>query len=115
MQFGHVELKQSHIGQFEDKLGVFATRDFKKGEIVLKWKLSVLTKEQYTHLPALERENFCHLRKGVIYYYPDPERHVNRSKTPNLISDFETEADIAMRDIKKGEELSIADTTVEDF
>jgi hypothetical protein len=57
-------------------------------------------------------------RNGVskeVYYYPDPERHVNRSKNPNVAPDFEREANIALCDIKKGEELSILDSTKEDF
>ena len=41
--FGDVQLKKSGIGQFEDGLGVFASRDFKAGEIVIKWNLKTLT------------------------------------------------------------------------
>ena len=32
MDDSEVEIKQSHIGQFDDGLGVFAKRDFKKGK-----------------------------------------------------------------------------------
>ncbi len=55
------------------------------------------------------------IRNGIIYCYPDPERHVNRSSHPNVFADFEIEADIALRDIQKGEELSIPLSTQEDF
>ncbi len=110
-----VEIKKSNIGQFEDGLGVFAIRDFSKGEVVLKWNLSVLSEGEYNELPSYERENFCHKRNGKIYFYPDPERHVNRSANPNVYPDFEKEVDIALRDIKPGDELSIAKEVVEDI
>ena len=106
--FGDVQLKESDIGQFKDGLGVFANKDFKAGEIVIKWKLKILTKHQYQDLPLYEKENFCHKRDGIQWLYPDPERHVNRSKNPNVVPNFEMQANIALRDIKKGEELSIA-------
>ena len=87
MDFGDVVVKRSGIGQFKDGLGVFANRDFKKGEVVIKWKLQILTKELYERLPEGEKQ-FTHKRNGVIYYYPDPERHVNRFKNPNVYPDF---------------------------
>lgn len=115
MDFGDVVIKKSGIGQFADGLGVYANRDFKKGEVVLKWNLKILTTQEYEALPLYEQINFCHSRNNVIYYYPDPERHVNRSKNPNVLSAIDQQANIALRDIKKGEELSISDTTQEDF
>jgi len=114
MNFGDVVVKRSGIGQFKDGLGVFANRDFKKGEVVIKWKLQILTKELYERLPEGDK-HFTHERRGIIYYYPDPERHVNRYKDPNVYPDFKKGADIALRDIKCGEELSILDTVEEDF
>ncbi len=109
-----IEIKKSTIGQFNDGLGVFALRDFRKGEIVIKYNLKTLTEEEYNQLPS-EEKHFTHKRNGVIYYYPDPERHVNRFSDPNVYPDFEQEADIALRDIKKGEELSIEKDFKEDF
>ncbi len=46
MDFGDVLLKKSEIGQFEDGLGVFANRDFKQGEVVVRWNLTILTEEE---------------------------------------------------------------------
>jgi hypothetical protein len=115
MDFGDVIVKKSAIGQFEDGLGVFAKRDFKKGEVVVQWNLKVLKKEEYEDLSDYERNNFCHTRNGIINFYPDPERHVNRSKNPNVTIDFEKQADVALRDIKIGEELSIPECIKEDF
>jgi hypothetical protein len=110
-----VEVRKSTIGQFEDGLEVFAIKGFKKGEIVVQWNLQVLTHEAYDKLSEYEKNNFCHKRGGVIYYYPIPERYVNRSDSPNVFPDFEKQADVALRDIKKGEELSIPANFVEDY
>lgn len=115
MDFRDIQIKKSGIGQFKDGLGAFAKRAFKKGEVVIKWNLSILTDEEYKKLSKYEQENFCHMRDNIIYYYPDPERHVNRSKNPNVVPDFEKEANIALCDIKKGEELSIPESIKEDF
>ena len=109
-----VIIKKSKIGQFQDGLGVFANKDFKKGEVLIKFNLKVLSKEEYQKLPKMEK-HFTHKRNDVIYYYPDPERHVNRSKNPNVCPGLDHSGDIALRDIKKGEELSILDSTKEDF
>lgn len=110
-----IKIRKSGIGQFQDGLGVFANQAFKKGEVVLQWNLKILSEEEYKNLPKYEQENFCHRRQGLIYLYPDPERHVNRSINPNVYPDFEKEANIALRDIKAGEELSIPEAVVEDF
>lgn len=115
MDFGNVQIKQSKIGQFKDGLGVYANKEFTKGDVVIKWNLKILNKEEYERLSKYEQENFCHTRHGTIYYYPDPERHVNRSRNPNVAPDFERKANIALSDIRKGDELSILDTTQEDF
>ncbi|MCB1107743.1 MAG: SET domain-containing protein [Chlamydiia bacterium] len=110
-----IEIKKSTVGQFKDGLGVFAKRRFKKGEIVIQWNLKILTSKEFDDLPEYERDHFCHHRKGKIYFYPDPERHVNRSINPNVIPDFDQEGNIAMRDIEIGEELSIPLSFEEDF
>jgi len=113
--FGDISIKKSKIGQFEDGLGAFANRDFEKGEIVIKWNLVALSEKEYSQLNNFEKENFCHQRHGIRWLYPDPERHVNRSEHPNVIPDFEKQANIALRNIKKGEELTIPETAIEDF
>ena len=46
--FGDIQLKKSKIGQFEDGLGAFANRDFKKGEVVIKWNLIALSEKAYS-------------------------------------------------------------------
>ncbi len=113
--FGDILLKKSNIGQFNDGFGSFANRDFKKGEVVIKWNLKPLSREDYDKLPKYEKDNFCHQRNGIRWLYLDPERHVNRYKHPNVAPDYEKQANIALRDIKTGEELSIDGTSIEDF
>lgn len=113
--FGDILLKESEIGQFDDRIGAFANRDFKKGEVVIQWNLKALSEHEYEKLPQYEKDNFCHHRDGICWLYPDPERHINRFSHPNVAPDFEKQANIALRDIKKGEELSISDNTIEDF
>lgn len=115
IDFGHVTLKESGIKQFPDGLGVFANRDFRKGEIVVKLKLREITKEEYNKLSEEERTYFTHKRDNQIIFYSEPERHVNRSENPNVYPDFEKEADIALRNIIRGEELSIPKDVNEDF
>lgn len=110
-----VEISESTIGQFEDGLGVFANRKFKKDETVIQWNLKILSEHEFNALSDYERDNFCHRRGGIIFFYPDPERHVNRSKHPNVVPDFEKQANIALRDIEVGEELSIPLSFEEDF
>lgn len=93
--------------------GAYAARDFKKGEVVIKYNLQELTFEQYKNLPEPEKSWFTHARNGKIFLYPEPERYVNSSKTPNMYVNLAQGADIALRDIKKGEKITI-DNSVED-
>ncbi len=92
--------------------GVYATRDFSKGEVVIAYQLVSLTPDQYTRLPKSEKM-FTHTYKGQIYLYNEPERYVNHSKNPNTVQDHTTKADIALRDIKNGEEIT-TDATKDD-
>jgi len=92
--------------------GAYANRDFKKGEIVIKYNLKSLSMEEYKSLPKSEKM-FTHKYKGQIYLYSEPERYVNHSKTPNTYQDHIQKADIALRDIKKGELLT-CDATKDD-
>ncbi len=86
--------------------GVYAARDFKKGEVVLKYTLKPITFEE---LMALPREEYLatHNNNGQIYLYPEPARYVNHSESPNVRNDHEQAADIAIRDIKAGECITV--------
>ena len=97
-------VKKSKIGQFDK--GVFANRDFKKGEIVVRYKnLKPLIKEEFKNLSQNEKR-FTHKHWGKIYLYPSPARYVNHSPKPNTVQNLKERYDIALRDLKKGEEIT---------
>lgn len=100
-----VVIKKSKIGQFPNGKGVFANRDFKKGEVVIKYNLKPLTKEEFENLSESEKE-FTHKHLGIIQLYSVPERYVNHTSNPNTIQDLKNKCDVAKRDIKKGEEIT---------
>lgn len=89
--------------------GVYAARDFKKGEIVIYYQLKSLTQEEFDSLPAHEKM-FTHTHWGQIYLYSEPERYVNDANDPNTIPDLKRQADIAVRDITKGEAITTNST-----
>ena len=98
-----VIIKKSKVGQFDK--GVFADRNFKKGEIVIKYNLKPLTKEECKKLTKSEKM-FTHSHWGQIYLYSIPERYVNHSLNGNVYQDLVKRCDVALRDIKKGEEIT---------
>lgn len=94
-----VKVKKSKI----HGLGVFATRDFKKGEIVLKWNPRELTKAQVEKLPRAEKR-YIMFSKGKYWLMRPPERFVNHSCDANTyVRNF---CDVAKRNIKTGEEIT---------
>jgi hypothetical protein len=93
--------------------GVYAARDFKKGEIVIKYNLKPLTKQEFENLPRGEKE-FTHTHRGTIHLYSEPERYVNHSNNPNTWQDLENFCDVALRDIAKGEMIT-TDATKDDI
>lgn len=93
--------------------GVYATKDFKKGEIVIKYTLKPLTHEEFKSLLKSEKR-FTHSQWNQIYLYSEPERYVNSSKTPNTYQDHKIQADIALQDIKNGEMIT-TDATKDDI
>jgi predicted enzyme related to lactoylglutathione lyase len=92
-------------GKLGDK-GIYANRDFKKDEIVLKYTLTPLTFKEFK---SLSSEDFLatHNVNGQIYLYHAPARYVNHSDNPNVRNDHDTQADIAIRDIKAGELITV--------
>jgi len=86
--------------------GLYAARDFKKGEVVIKYELQPLTFEE---LKALPPEDYAatHNVSGQIYLYPEPARYVSHSEDPNTKNDHERQVDIALRDIKAGELITV--------
>ncbi len=86
--------------------GVFAARDFKKGEVVIDWSAcsDVLTKEQMKKVPEHKKRYVSYLGKGKYVFFKSPGKYVNHS------CDSNTKAingcDVAVMDIKKGEEIT---------
>jgi uncharacterized protein len=84
--------------------GVFAARDFKKGEIVLKSDLShELTMKEIEKLDEIEKR-YIWPTKGKYILMLSPGRYVNHSCNPNTY--IKNSCDIALRDIKKGDEIT---------
>lgn len=92
--------------------GVFANRDFKKGDVVIKYNLKPLSEKEFEDLPESEKM-FVHTHRGQIYLYLEPERYVNHSENPNTYQDLVKKCDIALRDIEKGEPIT-TDATKDD-
>jgi len=85
--------------------GVFANRDFKKGEVVIKWNTDfVLPDEKIKQLPHDELK-YVVPYKGKFILQQAPARYVNHSCDPNTHVVDEC-SDVAIRDIKKGEEIT---------
>ena len=96
-----VTIKKSKI----NGRGVFANRDFKKGETVLKWDTSViLSKEEVGKLSSKEK-NYISPFKGKFLLQQPPACYVNHSCDPNtkVIDDC---LDKAIKNIKKGDEIT---------
>lgn len=93
--------------------GVYAARDFKKGEVVIQYELKSLTEAEYKKLPKSEQQ-FTHNHWGTIYLYSEPERYVNHSDNPNTYQDLVKQQDIALRNIRKNEAIT-GDATKDDI
>lgn len=94
-------LKKSKIAG----LGVFAARDFKKREIVIKYGFpDILTKKEVDQLPEKEKKYVSSVGEGKYILHQAPARFVNHSCDANTYSNHLS--DIAKREIKKGEEIT---------
>lgn len=95
--------------------GVFANRDFKKGEVVIKYNLKPLTKEEFENLSEKEK-HYTDFHDGKYWLFQIPERYVNHSCNPNTnqILNKDIKCDVAIKDIKKGEEIT-SDYSKEDI
>ena len=87
-------------------LGVFAKRNFKKGEKVLRWKPErEMSQEEFESMSPQERKYIPRLENGRYILMGIPERYINHSCGPNT-SYSGWDSDRAVRDIKKGEEIT---------
>lgn len=93
--------------------GVYANRNFHKGEVIKTYNIRSITEIEYKALSEFEKQ-FTHTRDGITYLYGEPDRYTNHSLSPNTVQDFEKNCDIALRDIEKGEMIT-TDATREDY
>jgi SET domain-containing protein len=98
--FDGIEIWKSQI----NKKGVFATKDFKKGDIIIRWDVShKLSKEEYEKLSKEEKQYVANINNEYIVNQI-PAKFVNHSCDANTsVKDY---CDIAIRDIKKWEEIT---------
>lgn len=93
-------IKKSKI----DKKGVFAARNFKKGEVITKWSQNTIKKSEIDKLAANDR-HYIYKAGGYKYLLmQSPEKYVNHSCAAN--TRVKNNCDIAIRDIRKGEEIT---------
>lgn len=86
--------------------GVYAARNFKKGEKVMDFNLKPLTQNDFNKLPKDEHK-FVHTFSGKMYLFPEPARYTNHSSKPNMAGDYTKMNDYAITDIKKGEMVTV--------
>jgi len=85
--------------------GVFAARNFKKGETVIIWHpKSLIFQKDMSSLSEDDRNHTTYAGKGKYFVMGSPERFVNHSCEPNTY--VEEQKDVALKDIKKGEEIT---------
>ena len=84
--------------------GVFANKNFKKGQVVIKYNLKPLTKKEFESLPESEK-HFTSFEDGKYWLFLPPERYVNHSCEPNTNPNLKEKSDFAIKNIKKGEEI----------
>ncbi|MDP2671290.1 MAG: SET domain-containing protein-lysine N-methyltransferase [bacterium] len=100
MKTDQVFLEHSNI----DGQGVFAARNFHKGEVVLQWDTShLLTKKEFAQLSDKDQE-YVAFKDGKYVAMQEPERYVNHSCDAN--TEPREFSDIATRTIQKGEEIT---------
>jgi uncharacterized protein len=98
------EVRQSSI----NGRGLFATRNIRKGEVVVRWKNTrELSSEEYKNLRQ-DDLRFIDVQNGRIFLVGEPERFSNHSCEANTIfgHDDGVDCDIASRDIYEGEEIT---------
>jgi SET domain-containing protein len=82
---------------------VFAARDFKKGEVVLKWNPKILEKSEIEKIKDNQKYYLYKVDKNKYYLMQPPEKFVNHSCEAN--TQAKNSCDVAVRNIRKGEEI----------
>ncbi len=110
-------LVKTKLGQSKiHGIGVFADQDIPQGTTVQKFVEGIdleIAPEIVGSLPEFLKQNLLHYAykdrvTGKYFLNSDDARFLNSSDTPNLIGDESNkEADMAARDIERGEELTV--------
>lgn len=88
-----------------NKRGIFAARAIKKGEVVLEWNPKILSEAEVEKLESDQKHYIVKAGEDMYLLMKPPERYVNHSCEPNTMV-FKNNSDVAVRDIKKGEEIT---------
>lgn len=103
---------KTSLKEFKGKgIGLVAEQNIKKGEAVWVYNpvIDITVKEK--DIPNEAKEFFRNYGvnrwNGTFFLCTDNARFINHSKNPNLKSNGEEEDNVAIRDIKKGEEITI--------
>ncbi|MDD2696668.1 MAG: SET domain-containing protein [Candidatus Pacebacteria bacterium] len=84
--------------------GVFANRNFKKGEVVLSWNPKALKESEVEKIPTDKRHYIYKSVDNGYFLMQSPEKYVNHSCDAN--TEARNGRDVAIKDIKKGEEIT---------
>ncbi|MBI4452731.1 SET domain-containing protein [Candidatus Woesearchaeota archaeon] len=84
--------------------GVFAGRNFRKGETVMKWDTSIVFIKRDALKVLLNKRKYLVVSNGMYLLAQYPEKYLNHSCMPNTLE--KNHYDIALRNIRKGEELT---------
>ncbi len=85
--------------------GAYAKKNFKKDEVVIKWHpTNITSKRRYLKLFKDEQDHTTYIGNDQYAIMGSPERYVNHSCNPNTY--VKNKKDIAIRDIKKNEEIT---------
>jgi SET domain-containing protein len=84
--------------------GVFALKDFKKGDLVMSWDVSLTATFDEIEVMDDEDKEYINFLNGKYVVMQEPEKYVNHSCKPN--TEVKNFCDIAIKDIKKDEEIT---------
>src|SRR3989338_5957015 len=97
-----IEINKSGI----EGIGIFASRNFKKGEIVYSFPAGkVVSSADIPSIPEHEKRYLDKIGNDRFEIVEPQARYVNHSCDPNVMEKERTA--YALRDIKKGEEITI--------
>ncbi len=101
MQGDNITTKKSKI----HGIGIFATRDFKNNETVIHWDPKIINASDEDKLSEIEKQA-CYHDGNVILVMQGVDKYMNHSCNPNTHVDLENRRDIALREVKAGEEIT---------